>query len=79
MLVLMKVMFYLDTLLPKNSDESAKKLRHDIQKKLGINVAVVISDTFGRPFRMGQTNQAIGISGIDPISDYEGTLDSYGT
>lgn len=66
------------TLLPKNSDESAKKLRHDIQKKLGINVAVVISDTFGRPFRMGQTNQAIGISGIDPIIDYEGTLDSYG-
>lgn len=65
------------TTLPKNSDESAKKLREQIQKKLGVNVAVVISDTFGRPFRMGQTNHAIGISGIDPILDYEGTLDSH--
>jgi len=41
-------------------------------------VAVIISDTFGRPFRMGQTNCAIGISGLNPILDYAGTKDSFG-
>ena len=40
-------------------------------------MAVIISDTFGRPFRMGQTNYAIGISGLNPIIDYAGTLDSF--
>ena len=66
------------TLLPINSDDSATKIREDIFKKTGKNIAVVISDTFGRPFRMGQTNCAIGISGIMPILDYAGTKDSFG-
>ena len=66
------------TLLPKNSDESAKKLRQDIQKRTGKKVAVIISDTFGRPFREGQTNCAIGVSGISSIIDYVGTKDSFG-
>ena len=46
-------------------------------KKTNKNVGVIISDTFGRPFRMGQINCAIGISGLNPIIDYAGTLDSF--
>ena len=66
------------TLLPKNADESAKKLQQEIQKKTGKNAAVIISDTFGRPFREGQTNCAIGVSGISSIIDYVGTKDAFG-
>ena len=66
------------TLLPLNSDISAKIIRDNIMKQSNKNVAVIISDTFGRPFRMGQTNCAIGISGLNPIMDYAGTLDSFG-
>ena len=65
------------TLLPINSDVSAKRIRDKIMSKTNKNVAVIISDTFGRPFRMGQTNHAIGISGLNPIHDYEGNLDSF--
>lgn len=66
------------TLLPKDPDESASKLRQSILEKTGKQVAVIISDTFGRPFRMGQTEFAIGVSGIDSILDYEGTKDTFG-
>lgn len=66
------------TLLPLNSDTSAKNIRKEILKKTNKTVSVVISDTFGRPFRMGQTNCAIGISGMNPILDYAGTEDSFG-
>ena len=65
------------TLLPINSDISAKTIQHAITKQTHKNIAVIISDTFGRPFRMGQTNCAIGISGLNPIIDYSGTLDSF--
>lgn len=65
------------TLLPINSDISAEFIRHNILKQTNKNVGVIISDTFGRPFRMGQTNCAIGISGLSPIIDYAGTLDSF--
>jgi len=65
------------TLLPINSDISAQKIRNNILKETTKNVAVIISDTFGRPFRMGQTNHAIGISGMIPILDYSGILDSF--
>ncbi|MGH1566686.1 MAG: coenzyme F420-0:L-glutamate ligase [Nitrosopumilus sp.] len=64
-------------LLPTNSDVSAKKIRNDILKQTSKNIAVIVSDTFGRPFRMGQTNCAIGVSGLNPILDYAGTLDSF--
>jgi len=66
------------TLLPMNSDESAERIRGELLKISGCNVSVIISDTFGRPFRMGQTNCAIGISGLKPILDYAGTADSFG-
>ena len=65
------------TLLPLNSDKSAEIIRTKILNETGKNVAIIISDTFGRPFRMGQTNCAIGISGLNPILDYIGTLDSF--
>lgn len=65
------------TLLPLNSDNSAELIRTKILNETGKNVAIIISDTFGRPFRMGQTNCAIGISGLNPILDYAGTLDSF--
>ncbi|MDH3191458.1 MAG: coenzyme F420-0:L-glutamate ligase [Nitrosopumilus sp.] len=65
------------TLLPKNPDASAKSIQKKVFDKTKKSVAVIIADTFGRPFRMGQTNSAIGISGITPILDYTGTLDSF--
>ncbi|MFB5648308.1 MAG: coenzyme F420-0:L-glutamate ligase [Candidatus Nitrosomaritimum aestuariumsis] len=66
------------TLLPVDSDLSAKKIRDGILNKTRKNIAVVVSDTFGRPFRNGQTNCAIGLSGITPILDYAGTQDAFG-
>ena len=66
------------TLLPKDSDNSAQQIRLKILQQTGKKIAVIISDTFGRPFRMGQTDHAIGISGIDAILHYEGTLDTFG-
>ncbi len=65
------------TLLPLNSDKSAELIRTAIFTETGKRVSVIISDTFGRPFRMGQTNCAIGISGLNPILDYSGTVDSF--
>lgn len=66
------------TLLPVNSDASCEKIRNEIRSFTGCDISVIISDTFGRPFRMGQTNCAIGISGFKPILDYAGTSDTYG-
>lgn len=66
------------TLLPKNPDESAFRLRNEILQKSGKNIALLISDTFGRPFRNGQTDCAIGVSGMSSILDYAGTMDKYG-
>jgi len=65
------------TLLPLNSDLSADSIRNEILKKTNKTISVIISDTFGRPFRMGQTDCAIGISGMNPILDYAGTKDSF--
>jgi len=65
-------------LLPDDPDESARNIRNDINAKTGVNVGIIISDTFGRPFRKGQVNIAIGIAGIDPIKSYIGKRDMYG-
>jgi coenzyme F420-0:L-glutamate ligase/coenzyme F420-1:gamma-L-glutamate ligase len=65
-------------LLPIDPDLSAAKLRRQISRRARVSVAVIISDTFGRPFRNGQTNIAIGVSGIEPIKSYIGTKDMYG-
>src|SRR5919197_5013946 len=65
-------------LLPVDSDKSATKIKESLKKRTGKDVAVIISDTFGRPFREGQINVAIGISGIKPIKNYVGKTDMYG-
>ena len=65
-------------LLPEAPDKSASLLKERIEQKTGKNTAVIISDTFGRPFRLGQTDVAIGIAGIEPILDYIGKPDTFG-
>ena len=65
-------------LLPDDPDESARKIRNDIKSRTNINVSVIISDTFGRPFRKGQVNVAIGSAGLNPILSYVGNTDMYG-
>jgi len=66
------------TLLPKDPDKSASLLKERIEQKTGKNISVIISDTFGRPFRLGQTDVAIGIAGLEPILDYNGKPDTFG-
>jgi coenzyme F420-0:L-glutamate ligase/coenzyme F420-1:gamma-L-glutamate ligase len=66
------------TLLPNDPDRSANLLKEKIKQNTGKNVAVIISDTFGRPFRLGQTDIAIGIAGLEPILDYNGKPDTFG-
>ena len=65
------------TLLPRDSDASADRIRKTIHHITGRNVPVIITDTFGRAWRIGQVNFAIGISGMKPIHDYRGTRDMY--
>jgi coenzyme F420-0:L-glutamate ligase/coenzyme F420-1:gamma-L-glutamate ligase len=65
------------SLLPHDSDASADKIRKTIHHTTGKDVPVIITDTFGRAWRIGQVNFAIGISGMKPIHDYRGTKDMY--
>jgi coenzyme F420-0:L-glutamate ligase/coenzyme F420-1:gamma-L-glutamate ligase len=65
-------------LLPQDPDRSAGRLRAEIKKKLGIKVAVIVSDSFGRPWREGLTEVAIGVAGMRPLIDYRGRRDSHG-
>ncbi|MGQ9928133.1 MAG: coenzyme F420-0:L-glutamate ligase [Chloroflexaceae bacterium] len=66
------------SLLPEDPDRSAAQLRAAIREATGVTVAVIISDTFGRPWREGQVNVAIGCAGIAPLNDYAGVSDPYG-
>ena len=65
-------------LLPKFPDKSAKKIHDSLLHKHGVRVAVIISDTFGRPWRRGVTDIAIGCFGLSPIIDLRGTQDALG-
>jgi len=64
--------------LPLNPDESARRIRSEVIKLTGRNVAVVICDTYSRPFRRAQVEFAIGIAGINPFKDYRGQKDLFG-
>lgn len=64
--------------LPKDPNSSAQKIRQEIKRLTGFNVAVIISDTHGRPFRMGEINVAVGVAGIKPIRDRRGEKDLFG-
>jgi dehydro coenzyme F420 reductase / coenzyme F420-0:L-glutamate ligase / coenzyme F420-1:gamma-L-glutamate ligase len=65
-------------LLPVDPDASARALRSRLLDRLGVDVAVVVSDTFGRPWRTGLTDQAIGVAGLDPLDDVRGRQDAHG-
>ncbi len=65
-------------LLPRNPDRSAQEIRRKIMRLTGKDVAVIISDTHGRPFREGEINIAIGTSGINPIQDRRREKDLFG-
>ena len=65
-------------LLPDRPDHSAHEIRQHIERETGCRVAVVVSDTFGRPWRRGLTDVAIGVSGMPAVIDLKGTADMYG-
>jgi len=65
-------------LLPLDSDRSARRIRDIVRAKLGITVGVIVSDTFGRPWRKGLTDVAIGVAGIAGVVDLRGTEDALG-
>lgn len=65
-------------LLPVDPDASAARIRASVQQHTGADVAVIISDTFGRPWRAGYTEVAIGVAGMLPILDYVGQIDTHG-
>ncbi len=66
------------TLLPLDPDASARALRHRLRELLGVAPGIVISDSFGRPWRNGIVNVAIGVAGLDPLVDLRGTPDAQG-
>ncbi|MGA3289346.1 MAG: coenzyme F420-0:L-glutamate ligase [Candidatus Bathyarchaeia archaeon] len=64
--------------LPRNPNASAQNIRQEIKRLTGANVAVIVSDTHGRPLRMGEINVAVGVAGIKPIRDRRGEKDLFG-
>jgi len=65
-------------LLPEDPDESARRLRKALHARTGRTVGVIITDTMGRPWRAGQTDNAIGAAGVAPVRDYRGETDTFG-
>ena len=65
-------------LLPEDPDASARQLRKGLRDRLGVTVAVLITDTLGRPWRNGQTDAAIGAAGLLPLRDHRGQTDTFG-
>ena len=65
-------------LLPLDPDASARRIRSKLKHLTGKDVGVIISDTFGRAWRLGQTDVAIGVAGMEPFIDYRGTIDREG-
>jgi coenzyme F420-0:L-glutamate ligase/coenzyme F420-1:gamma-L-glutamate ligase len=65
-------------LLPLDPDASARGIRATIRERAGVDVAVIVADSFGRPFRHGTTDVAIGVAGMSPLLDLRGTVDRAG-
>jgi coenzyme F420-0:L-glutamate ligase/coenzyme F420-1:gamma-L-glutamate ligase len=65
-------------LLPQDPDASAERLRRELEQKTGVSVGIVISDSHGRPFRLGSLGTAIGLSGLPALWDRRGDLDVFG-
>jgi len=66
------------TLLPEDPDRSAQRLQAYLENAFGVRLAVVVSDTFGRPWREGVVNVAVGVAGVAPLLDYRGQPDNQG-
>ena len=66
------------TLLPENPDASAERLRNRLKDLAGVDVGVIVSDTFGRPWRLGIVNVALGVAGLPALVDLRGSLDDDG-
>ena len=66
------------TLLPKDSDASAERIRAALAARFGVEIAVVVTDTFGRPWREGLVEVALGCAGMDPLLDLRGRADLAG-
>ena len=66
------------TLLPDDPDQSARRLRDDLEQRTGVSVGVIVSDTFGRPWRLGIVNVALGIASAPSVVDLRGGLDDTG-
>ena len=65
-------------LLPADPDASARRIRAGLRDRLGVQVGVVVTDTFGRPWRAGQTDVAVGAAGVAPVEDLRGRVDAWG-
>ena len=65
-------------LLPEDPDRSARTIQEQLVRAFGVHVAVIISDTFGRPWREGLVNVALGVAGMMPLVDYRGQRDAHG-
>ena len=65
-------------LLPVDPDASARRIRSGIRERLGVDAAVLVSDTFGRPWRNGAINVSIGVAGFNPVISYVGEFDPHG-
>jgi coenzyme F420-0:L-glutamate ligase/coenzyme F420-1:gamma-L-glutamate ligase len=66
------------TILPRDPDASADRLREALSAAFGCSIGVIVADTFGRPWREGLVNVALGVAGLQSLIDYRGCLDSYG-
>jgi len=66
------------SLLPRDPDASAEEIRETLEQVFGLKLAVIVSDTFGRPWREGLVNVALGVAGLNPLEDYRGQTDSSG-
>lgn len=64
--------------LPDDPDRSAREIQEELERRFGRKIGVVISDSFGRPWRVGQIDVAIGLAGFRPLIDYRGATDDYG-
>ena len=65
-------------LLPENPDRSATAIHRDLKRRLRLSIPVIITDSFGRPWREGLTEAAIGVAGMKPLHDYRGRRDPHG-
>ena len=65
-------------LLPRDPDASARNIREEIKRQLAATPAIIISDSFGRAWRLGTVDVAVGLAGLRPFKDERGTADAYG-